>query len=363
MAVDPYIARGITPLGQGLPELALQMRGQQQRYELGKQDLANDTRRLGIYEQQVGIQGQQHQQQASDAQFEQEARMAYAMLKAGQPQFAIAKMSEKSPEFALFAKVDPQRAAEAARTALEQHLGVKQDEVGGVKIGQYNPGDYTPETWAPFLKSGDPSGLKRQYAPPAPPNMTVVQLPEGQGAFNPRTGAVMPLSDRTKQREAEVADVQAETAAKAQVEAATTKTTKDAEKQAAWKLYEAARSGLMSGLEGSETGPIAGRIPAITSAQQTAEGGVAAMAPVLKQLFRVAGEGVFTDRDQALLIEMVPTRKDTPEARKNKMDNIDAIVRAKVGMSASSGPKPGDIVKGYRFKGGDPGKKESWEKQ
>jgi hypothetical protein len=127
MAVDPYIARGITPLGQGLPELALQMRGQQQRYELGKQDLANDTRRLGIYEQQVGLQGQQQQRQASDAQFEQEARIAYAMLKSGDPRFAISKMAEKSPQFAQFAQMDPQKAAAAAKQALEQHLGLAEN--------------------------------------------------------------------------------------------------------------------------------------------------------------------------------------------------------------------------------------------
>ena len=97
-------------------------------------------------------------------------------------------------------------------------------------------------------------------------------------------------------------------------------------------MYVAARDGLLAGLEGSETGPIAGRIPAVTTGQQVAEGGVAAMAPVLKQLFRVAGEGVFTDRDQALLIDMVPKRTDNPEARAEKMANIDAIVSAKLGQ-------------------------------
>lgn len=111
-----------------------------------------------------------------------------------------------------------------------------------------------------------------------------------------------------------------------------------------FNLYETARDGLMSGLESSKTGPIVGRIPAFTEGQQVAEGGVAAMAPVLKQLFRVSGEGVFTDRDQALLLEMIPTRKDRPGAAKKKIENIDAIVRAKLGMGDSAGmpaPKSG----------------------
>jgi len=98
-----------------------------------------------------------------------------------------------------------------------------------------------------------------------------------------------------------------------------------------WGAYQQAKSGLLKGLEASETGPLAGRIPAVTTAQQTAEGGVSAMAPVLKQIFRVAGEGTFTDKDQELLMKMVPTRTDNPEARQQKIDNIDNIIRAKLG--------------------------------
>lgn len=133
-------------------------------------------------------------------------------------------------------------------------------------------------------------------------------------------------------------------------------------------LYETARDGLLSGLEGSVTGPFAGRMPAVTEAQQTAEGGVAAMAPVLKQLFRVSGEGVFTDRDQALLLDMVPKRTDHPEARRKKMENIDAIVKAKLGMGGKSAPvqtgapQVGEVRKGFRFKGGNPSDRNAWEK-
>lgn len=103
-----------------------------------------------------------------------------------------------------------------------------------------------------------------------------------------------------------------------------------------WKLYETARDGLVESLEASDTGPLVGRIPAFTSEQQAAEGGVAAMAPVLKQLFRTAGEGTFTDRDQALLLEMVPKRTDRLGARNSKIANIDKIVKAKLGMSAGA---------------------------
>jgi hypothetical protein len=128
------------------------------------------------------------------------------------------------------------------------------------------------------------------------------------------------------------------------------------EVQRTLNTYIEARNGLLTGLKGTETGPIAGRMPAFTAEQQIAEGGVSAMAPVLKQLFRSAGEGVFTDRDQALLLDMVPTRKDEPEARKAKIENIDRIVAAKLGMQvppfqAASGaaPKPAGGIKFLGF--------------
>lgn len=101
-------------------------------------------------------------------------------------------------------------------------------------------------------------------------------------------------------------------------------------------VYEQGMKGLTEGLAGTDTGPIVGRLPALTSAQQIADGGVAAMAPILKQMFRAAGEGTFTDKDQDLLMKMLPTRTDTPAAAAVKFANIDRIVRAKLG----SGQQP-----------------------
>jgi hypothetical protein len=121
-----------------------------------------------------------------------------------------------------------------------------------------------------------------------------------------------------------------------------------ASNQQAFEVYQAGMSGLTTAMDGAETGPLAGRLPAFTAAQQTADGAVAAMAPVLKQLFRSAGEGVFTDRDQEMLIEMLPTRKDHPEARAAKFANINRIVEAKLGISAdasASGGPPANLLK------------------
>lgn len=117
------------------------------------------------------------------------------------------------------------------------------------------------------------------------------------------------------------------------------------DKETTLNLYETAMSGLKNALASTETGPIVGMMPAVTSPQQTAEGAVAAIAPVMKQLFRQAGEGVFTDRDQQLLLDMVPKRTDLPSARDAKLENIDAIVRAKLGMPPKETSKSGAIQK------------------
>lgn len=101
----------------------------------------------------------------------------------------------------------------------------------------------------------------------------------------------------------------------------------------AYRTYAAAMRGVEQGMAGTTTNPAAGAIPPLTAEAQIAEGSTAAMAPILKQLFRAAGEGVFTDRDQQLLLDMVPTRKDYPEARQWKIDNINMIVRAKLGIN------------------------------
>ncbi|MDH0977743.1 hypothetical protein N5C16_00490 [Stenotrophomonas sp. GD03908] len=134
-----------------------------------------------------------------------------------------------------------------------------------------------------------------------------------------------------------------ESQVKAQAEQAATSRSNNT----AAKVYEEGMGGAIRALAGSSTGPIVGRLPALTSEQQIAEGGISAMAPVLKQMFRVAGEGTFTDKDQDLLMAMLPTRKDSPEAREAKAANVDNIVRAKLNMpppQKATNPKTGETL-------------------
>lgn len=110
------------------------------------------------------------------------------------------------------------------------------------------------------------------------------------------------------------------------------------EKDLSFGLYDTAINQLVSGFDGAITFPGLGSLPALTERQQIAQGGVAAMAPILKQLFRVSGEGTFTDKDQALLMDMLPTRDDLPAARQAKLRALDAIVRTKLGQPPGQAP-------------------------
>lgn len=120
-----------------------------------------------------------------------------------------------------------------------------------------------------------------------------------------------------------------ETAAKAAASIADSAAEKNSN-EVAYEVYETAMNGLSEALGVTDTGPFIGKIMPLTANQQISDGAIAAMAPVLKQMFRASGEGTFTDQDQKLLLDMVPTRTDLPEARAAKMKNIDAIIRAKL---------------------------------
>ena len=108
--------------------------------------------------------------------------------------------------------------------------------------------------------------------------------------------------------------------------------------QKALDVYNVGIKGLTEALSKTVTGPVMGRFFALSNNQQAADGAVAAMAPILKQMFRSAGEGNFTDSDQKLLLDMIPTRADGPEAIESKLKNIDLIVKAKLGVVQEQQP-------------------------
>lgn len=143
---------------------------------------------------------------------------------------------------------------------------------------------------------------------------------------------------------ADAAETRAQEAARVAAEAAKRKANAP---NAALEQWVQARKGLEEGLGRTTTGPIMGKLPAFTTDQQIAEGSVAVTAPILKQLFRTAGEGTFTDKDQELLMQMVPTRNDTEEARKWKIENMDRVIRAKLGAGAPAAGNDDALIRKY----------------
>jgi hypothetical protein len=173
-----------------------------------------------------------------------------------------------------------------------------------------------------------------------------VETGAGIEAFNPASGQtgglVSPQASTAALNQAAADRAAATTAATTTAQATAETTNAQRANERTLGVWQVAREGLVKALSGTDTGPVAGRLPPVTSGQQIAEGAVASVAPVLKQLFRSAGEGVFTDRDQQLLIDMTPNRTDHPEAAVAKIRMIDAIIEAK--LSGQGGGQSGGGV-------------------
>jgi hypothetical protein len=202
----------------------------------------------------------------------------------------------------------------------------------GNGVGNIQPGDYTPASLAKYLKSGNVGDLVRYESPrqeTSRPFQNITRTyPDGstqQGNFDTRTGDFTPTGPLLPPGIKPQADAAGNARGKVQGDL-------EAKGPRAYEQFKIGIQRLDESMEATSTGPVMGRLPAFTAAQQTAEGSEAIMAPILKQLFRESGEGTFTEGDQELLLRMVPNRTDRPEARQAKISMIDEIVKAKLGI-------------------------------
>jgi hypothetical protein len=282
---------------------------------------------------QLGVQNAQQQLSADQAKF------AYAKLKqaqdSGNPKAFI---TQQIPELAAklqqqgidLASMDDDSVAQLTDQLSRKYAG----EAGIAPTPQLE----TLQTEGGGILQRDPaSGALNQVVAPQKPD----RFAETQAAADRRAAESRAHAERmaTEQRDftAGQNDLNRKATSDLKSETASVKERVIAKQnEKAYATYQAGMSGLVKGLSGTNTGPIAGRMPAFTASQQIADGAVSAMAPVLKGLFRSAGEGTFTDKDQEMLLEMMPTRRDEPEARAAKLANVDAIVKAKLGMSAGA---------------------------
>jgi hypothetical protein len=158
--------------------------------------------------------------------------------------------------------------------------------------------------WAPPAPAKAPA----RFRPMTPEEIKGAGLPSGTAAqMNDETGQIQVMSQPR------------------QAVAGTTP-------EQAWNVWQTARTGLVNALGKTNTGPIAGKLLGWTSGGQIAKGGVAAVAPIMKDLFRKAGEGTFTEGDQKLLLDMLPTANTDEAAREPILKNIDNIIAVKLGM-------------------------------
>ena len=79
-----------------------------------------------------------------------------------------------------------------------------------------------------------------------------------------------------------------------------------------------------------QTGILFGNLPAMTSAAQIADQAMRLVFPILKDLNRGPGEGVFTDKDAEALIGMLPTRSMNKDVAAQALDNVKNLMMLKL---------------------------------
>jgi hypothetical protein len=183
MPIDPYIARGIAPIGGDLPEIANML----YRRDTANQEMELRNRYQNTLEQRAGA---AEQQQRS----EQELMSRYAEMEAyaGDPSLRaqyIEVQKRQHPEFANtpFASMPPDQAFEAMRRGLQARLGKEDRQAQMGALYKLQDGTYQPADKAagqPFYQEPE-----RGYAPTeAPADQRLYQWyanlpPEQQQAF------------------------------------------------------------------------------------------------------------------------------------------------------------------------------------
>lgn len=98
------------------------------------------------------------------------------------------------------------------------------------------------------------------------------------------------------------------------------------------------------------TGPIAGRLPGgISGADSAADAAISNLAPLVRQLTRVPGEGAMSDYESKLAQAGLPSRAQTAEGRKQSLDDIRALVRqTRAGYTDLLGDAPAPARGGFK---------------
>lgn len=344
MPINELIARGVTPLGEGVPntlyQIAMLREAKARDAEFARrtqilEDNAAQDRQFALEDRATA------QQQRIDEQGKQKLGMMIPLVEAGDPaaiEEAITGISQHNPQLGAILRQNPQQLVPVMRRALGEEAG------GGIKTGAYNPGDYTPRSWAMFLNTQDPAVLERQYAPQQPPAPILINTPGyGAGLVDRRTGQpIAQFSTPEQEQAARAAAASAEQAAKSAVD---TQAAKDAKLPAQQSLdyvvnqfRPVIRSVPSGGFMGSKqyTGQV-------TDFQGSArfDNLREQLSTELRTVFRIPGEGTLSDREQAQYGLQLPSRKYSPEVNESILNDIQSRVGLRLGTgSAPAAPAP-----------------------
>lgn len=191
---------------------------------------------------------------------------------------------------------------------------------GGDNRGDYQPGDYTPQSWAQFVQSGDPAVLERYVTPRqeySPSYQRIERVnPDGStqvGIFNTRTGeerwdkAVVPPGQKKRvdaQAAAEGEAAGAQTA-KAPAAASMDYVLNEMERQ-----FEHTMQGGVGGVFGK-----AGSVFDYKDKQRF-ENLREQLSTELRTVYRIPGEGTLSDREQAQYGVQLPSTDNHPDVNR-----------------------------------------------
>lgn len=268
-----------------------------------------------------------------------------------------------------FGAVQPDKFTPESIARFEQtgkHSDLKLRNIG-VQYGRYNPGDFTPESWAGFVESGDPSGLVRYVAPsnPTVENVggapTIVQPSRVGGA--PR---ITPIS---------TLDAEAAAAARIAQDKAVATATGEAQGALAGKApakasFNIALGNLRQSIGKAMQGMVAGPAGSVFDYgdKKLFNSRVQQLSTDLRTVYRIPGEGTLSDQEQRQYGFQLPSTDNPPDVNEQILNDLEARTNARTDTPIGAPkpkamPKVGEVRGGYRFKGGDPAKKENWEKQ
>lgn len=211
-------------------------------------------------------------------------------------------------------------------------------------MGDYQPGDYTPASWAKFIKSKDPNDLQRYERPfrdPMPSFKTVTRtLPDGStelGSFDTRTrefqwtGQIVPAGIKA---EADAAGTARGAAVGGQ----------DA-KAPAKASFDAAISNLRASIKDTPQGMISGPLGTVTAYgdKKLFQSRIQQLSAELRTVYRIPGEGTLSDQEQQQYALQLPNTDFPQEVNDQILDDLEQRtglrLQTPIGNTTEAAPK------------------------